>query len=76
MVGTVAQIPNNLLGSGRTLAIHMYALSGRRARTWNRPYATAVVLLVIVVALNALSGATSAHYQKYVGASMTNQNTT
>lgn len=50
--GTVAQIPSNLMGSGRTLAIHLYAL-------WNeglaaeQSYATAVVLLVIVVLINA-----------------------
>ncbi len=52
--GTVAQIPENLMGSGRTLAIHLYAL-------WNeglaadKSYATAVVLLVIVVLINSLS---------------------
>lgn len=52
--GTVAQIPKNLMGSGRTLAIHLYAL-------WNeglaaeQSYATAVVLLVIVVLINAAS---------------------
>lgn len=50
--GTVAQIPSNLMGSGRTLAIHLYAL-------WNeglaaeQSYATAVVLLVIVVLINS-----------------------
>jgi phosphate transport system permease protein len=52
--GTVAQIPENLFGSGRTLSVHLFAL-------WNegmnveQSYATAVVLLVIVAGLNALS---------------------
>lgn len=52
--GTVAQIPKNLMGSGRTLAVHLYAL-------WNeglaaeQSYATAVVLLIIVVLINMLS---------------------
>lgn len=52
--GTVAQIPENLLGSGRTLSIHLYALwtEGLNAE---QSYATAVVLLIIVIGLNALS---------------------
>lgn len=52
--GTVAQIPDNLMGSGRTLSVHLYALwtEGLNA---DQSYATAVVLLVIVIGLNALS---------------------
>lgn len=53
--GTVAGIPENLMGSGRTLAVHMYVLTNEGLYT-NQSYATAVVLLVIVVAINALSG--------------------
>ncbi len=52
--GSVAQIPKNLLGSGRTLAIHMYALWTEGLNT-DEAYATAVVLLVIVTLLNLLS---------------------
>lgn len=52
--GTVPQIPNSLFSSGRTLAIHMYALSNEGLYT-NQAYATAVVLLVIVIAINRLS---------------------
>lgn len=52
--GTVAQIPSNLLASGRTLAIHMYALSSEGLYT-GQAYATAVVLLVVVIGINALS---------------------
>ncbi len=54
--GTVAQVPPNLLGSGRTMAIHLYALWSEGLNT-EQSYATAVVLLLIVVLLNAASGA-------------------
>ncbi len=52
--GTVAQIPNSLFGSGRTLSVHLYAL-WREGLSTEQSYATAVVLLIIVVGLNALS---------------------
>ena len=51
--GTMAQIPG-LFQSGRTLAIHMYVLSGE-GLNMNEAYATAVVLLVVVLLMNALS---------------------
>lgn len=57
--GTVAQIPN-FAGAGlgaffdscRTLAVHMYVLAGEGLHI-GETYATAVVLLVLVVLLNA-----------------------
>lgn len=52
--GTVAQIPDDLLSSGRTMSIHMYAL-WKEGFNANQSYATAVVLLMIVIGLNALS---------------------
>ncbi|MDR2957401.1 MAG: phosphate ABC transporter permease PstA [Coriobacteriales bacterium] len=52
--GTVAQIPDTLLASGRTLAIHMYALSSEGLYS-GQAYATAVILLVVVVGINTLS---------------------
>ena len=52
--GTMAQIPANVMGSGRTLAIHLYSL-WREGMNIERAYATAVVLIVIVIAINALS---------------------
>lgn len=52
--GTMPQIPENLFGSGRTLALHMYLLSNE-GLYMNQAYATAVVLLVLVVGINALS---------------------
>jgi len=61
--GTVAQIPANLFDSGRTLAIHMYALS-REGLYTNQAYATAVVLLVVVIGINALSTSISKRLTK------------
>lgn len=52
--GTVAKIPATPLESGRTLAIHMYALSSEGLHT-DQAYATAVVLLVTVLLINTLS---------------------
>lgn len=52
--GSVAEIPQNLMSSGRTLAVHMYALSSEGLYT-NQAYATAVVLLVLVLLINTLS---------------------
>ena len=54
--GTVAKIPNSLFSSGRTLAIHMYALWSEGLST-DQSYATAVILLALVVFLNAASSA-------------------
>ncbi len=52
--GTVAKMPRSLLSSGRTLSLHMYVLSGE-ALYMDQAYATAVVLLVLVVLMNGLS---------------------
>ena len=53
--GTVAQIPSNLMGSGRTLAVHMYALSSE-GLYMDQAYATAVILLIMVLLINWISG--------------------
>lgn len=52
--GTVAKIPTSPLQSARTLSVHMYALSSEGFHT-NEAYATAVVLLLMVIGINALS---------------------
>jgi phosphate transport system permease protein len=52
--GTATGIPDSLMGSGRTLSIHMYVLASEGMHV-GEAYATAVVLLVFVVAVNALS---------------------
>lgn len=53
--GTVAGIPKDLMHSGRTLSIHMYALLSE-GLYMEEAYATAVVLLVLVLIINMLSG--------------------
>lgn len=52
--GTVAQVPEGLFSSGRTLAVHMYALSSEGLYT-GQAYGTAVILLAVVVIINTLS---------------------
>ena len=53
--GSVAQVPSSILGSGRTLAVHMYLLASE-GLYMDQAYATAVILLVLVVVINTLSG--------------------
>ncbi|MDR2487037.1 MAG: phosphate ABC transporter permease PstA [Clostridiales Family XIII bacterium] len=52
--GTVAQVPSSAMQSARTLSVHMYALSSEAFHT-GEGYATAVVLLIVVVLINAAS---------------------
>ncbi|MDR3165412.1 MAG: phosphate ABC transporter permease PstA [Synergistaceae bacterium] len=52
--GTVAQIPTSPMQSARTLSVHMYALSTEGFHI-NESYATAVVLLFVVIVINAAS---------------------
>lgn len=76
--GTIAQIPDfaggfasgGLTGLGaeffdstRTLAVHMYVLANEGLHV-NETYATAVVLLVVVVLLNSLAGFVSKRMSK------------
>ena len=53
--GTVPGVASGLLDSGRTLSVHMYLLLSEGLYT-NQAYGTAVVLLVMVVLLNGVSG--------------------
>ena len=52
--GTVAKIPTDPMQSARTLSVHMYALSGEGLHI-NEGYATAAVLLLVVVLINTVS---------------------
>ena len=52
--GSVAKIPNSAFSSGRTLAVHMYLLANEGLHV-NQAYATAVILLILVIGINALS---------------------
>ena len=53
--GTAARVADGVMSSGRTLAVHMYALLNE-GLYMEQAYATAVVLLVVVIGINALSG--------------------
>lgn len=53
--GTIAKIPGNLMDSGRTLAVHMYALLSE-GLYMEQAYASAVILLIVVLLINACSG--------------------
>lgn len=64
--GTVAKVPN-LMGSGRTLAVHMYVLSSEGLHV-DQASATAVILLIIVVGINALSAFVAKTLTKKAGA--------
>lgn len=61
--GTVAELPTSVMSSGRTLAIHMYSLSKEGLYT-NQAYATAVVLLIIVMLINMLSNFVAKKFTK------------
>ncbi|HIV02821.1 MAG TPA: phosphate ABC transporter permease PstA [Candidatus Aphodoplasma excrementigallinarum] len=52
--GTVAEMAQSVMDSGRTLAIHMWALSGEGLHM-DQSYATAVILLIVVLLINTLS---------------------
>lgn len=52
--GTVTEIAKGVFSSGRTLAVHMYCLSGEGMHL-EQTYATAVILLFIVIVLNSCS---------------------
>lgn len=52
--GTVANVASSLMESGRTLSLHMYVLSCEGLHT-DKAYATAVVLLVVVLMINGMS---------------------
>ena len=53
--GTFTKAATSLGASGRTLAVHMYLLSKEGLNT-DQAYATAVVLLVLVIAINFVAG--------------------
>lgn len=53
--GTVGDIATSLTSSGRTLAVHMYLLANEGLYI-DKAYAVAVVLLVLVLLLNGVSG--------------------
>ncbi len=61
--GTVPKVAQSLSSSGRTLAIHLYTLSSEGFNT-DEAFATAVVLLVIVLMINGLSAGLARRFGK------------
>ncbi len=53
--GTVAEMPKSVMSSTRTLSVHMYTLASEGLHI-DAAYATAVVLLVVVLFINWVSG--------------------
>lgn len=55
--GMVARIPDSVLDSGRTLTVHLYKLTTElyTVHDWNQAYATATVLIVLVLAINLVT---------------------
>ena len=52
--GTVAQLPEDLFSSGRSLAVHLYVLASEGLFV-EQAFATAVVLVIITVIINEAS---------------------
>ncbi len=53
--GAVAEVPSSVMSSGSTLAVHMYNLS-REGLYMDQAYAVSVVLLLLVLVINWISG--------------------
>ena len=53
--GSVTEVAKSVFDSGRTLSVHMYSLSTEGLHI-NQSYATAVVLLFLVILINFVSG--------------------
>lgn len=64
--GTAAKVPTSLFDSARTLSVHMYALLSEGLYT-NQAHATAVMLLVVVIGINALSNFVASRFSKKRG---------
>ena len=64
--GSVAKVPSSLMGSGRTLAVHMYVLSSE-GLYMDQAYATAVILLLMYWFRSILRCAGSWEYAKRIG---------
>lgn len=64
--GSIAEVPNSMFDSTRTLAVHMYNLSKEGLHT-NQAYATAVVLLVLIICINFISDKLAGQLSKVSG---------
>jgi len=64
-IGSVIKIPDNLFSQGRTLALHVYQLASQGHHR-NEAYATAVILLVVVFSINALSSSVERRFKQKI----------
>jgi len=64
--GMVTQIPESVLESGRTLTVHLYKLTQElfTQSEWDQAYATATILIVLVLVLNLATKIIANHYNK------------
>jgi len=65
-IGSVVKVPNSLFSQGRTLALHVLQLAGE-GHYRNEAYATAVVLLVVVLGINSLSSLIERRFKSKIG---------
>ncbi|ACJ31757.1 Phosphate ABC transporter, permease protein [Shewanella piezotolerans WP3] len=65
--GMVTQIPESVLDSGRTLTVHLYKLTQElfTQHEWDQAYATATVLIVLVLLLNMTTKLIATHMNKH-----------
>ena len=62
-LGNVIQLPSSLYSQGRTLALHVWQLAINGLYR-DQAYATAVILLVVVVGINTLSSAIERRFKR------------
>ena len=62
-IGSVIQMPRDLFSQGRTLALHVYQLAVTGLFN-DQAYATAVILLVVVLGINYLSSSVERRFLK------------
>lgn len=63
--GTVTKAAGSIMDSGRTLSVHMYSLSKEGLYT-DQAYATAVVLLIVVIIINSLSDFIASRFRREI----------
>jgi len=64
--GTAARVAEGAMSSARTLAVHMYLLASEGLYT-NQAYATAAILLGVVLCINGLSSFVAKRFSKLEG---------
>lgn len=64
--GMVTKIPESVFDSGRTLTVHLYKLTQElfTKHEWDQAYATATVLIVLVLFLNLITKIIATRYNK------------